>query len=231
MVWALHAQMAVHRGFHKRGVPRHDWQRTSGVGIAQRRVQEDVRDAAAADVDGLRSDVGEDDAGGVDAPGGRLGADARLAVGREAQQPQHRRRHAVQDLAPGREGLRVVLHTRAAYVKAIQGGSSDIIPQISCTPKPKCTEMATGDTSEACIDGCSPKSCALDIGASPSAGDRAQASTGTGLSSPCSRNPHLVQLVGAGVDNLVIWQAHFRAWYLVPVIQNILQMHCADQTR
>ena len=98
------------------------WALHSGVS------RKDVRDAAAADVDGLRGHVGEDDAGGVDAPGGRLGADARLAVGREAQQPQHRLRHAVQDLAPGREGLRVVLHTGAACVKDVQRSSSDTVP-------------------------------------------------------------------------------------------------------
>ena len=63
--------------------------RTSGVRITQRRVQEDICDAAAPDVDGLGRDVCEDDAIGVDAPSSRLGPDARLAVRREAQQPQH----------------------------------------------------------------------------------------------------------------------------------------------
>ena len=58
--------------------------RTSGVRITQRRVQEDVRNAAAPDVDGLGRNVCEDDAIGVDTPGGRLGPDARLAVRREA---------------------------------------------------------------------------------------------------------------------------------------------------
>ena len=36
---------------------------------------------------------------------------------------------------------------------------------------------------------------------------------------------HLVQLVGAGVDNLVIRQPHFRARYLVALVQDILCMH------
>ena len=86
--------------------------RTSGVRITQRRVQEDIRDATAPDVDGLGRDVCEDDAIGIDAPSGCLGPNARLAVWREAQQPQHRLRDAPQDVAPRQEGLRVILQPR-----------------------------------------------------------------------------------------------------------------------
>ena len=82
---------------------------TSRMRVTQRRVQEDIGNAAAPNVDGLGRDVREDDAVGVDAPAGRLSPDARLPVGREAQQPQHRLRDAPQDVAPRREGLRVVL--------------------------------------------------------------------------------------------------------------------------
>lgn len=63
--------------------------RTSSVCITQRSVQEDVCNAAAADVDGLCRHICEDDAVGVNTPGGCLSPDARLSVGREAQQPQH----------------------------------------------------------------------------------------------------------------------------------------------
>ena len=56
---------------------------TSGVRITQRRVQENIGNAAAPDVDGLGRDVRKDDAVGVDATAGRLGPDARLPVGRK----------------------------------------------------------------------------------------------------------------------------------------------------
>ena len=36
---------------------------------------------------------------------------------------------------------------------------------------------------------------------------------------------HLVQLVGAGVDNLVVWQPHFRSRYLISLVQDILRLH------
>lgn len=83
--------------------------RTRGVRVAERGVQEDICQPAAPDVQRLVGDIREDDTGWVDPPGRRLGADARLAVGREAQQPEHRAGHAAQDVAPGGEGLRVVL--------------------------------------------------------------------------------------------------------------------------
>ena len=79
------------------------------MGVAERGVEEHVGDAGAADVQRLGGHVGEYYAGRVDAARGRLGADARLAVGREAQQPEHGVWHAVQDVAPRREGLGVVL--------------------------------------------------------------------------------------------------------------------------
>lgn len=79
------------------------------MGIAERRVQEHISDAGAADVQRFGSDIREDDAVGVDATGGRLGPYTGLPVRREAQQPQHGVGHAAQDVAPGREGLRVVL--------------------------------------------------------------------------------------------------------------------------
>ena len=79
------------------------------MGIAERRVQEHISDAGAADVQRLGGHIREDDAAGVDAAGGRLGPYTGLAVRREAQQPQHGVGHAPQDVAPGREGLRIVL--------------------------------------------------------------------------------------------------------------------------
>ena len=76
--------------------------------IAERGIKEDVGDAGAADVQRLGGHIGEDYASRVDAASGRLGTDARLAVGREAQKPEHGVGHATQDVAPGGEGLWVV---------------------------------------------------------------------------------------------------------------------------
>lgn len=68
--------------------------------IAEGCVEENIGQARALDVDGLVCDVGEDDAGGVDAPLGCLRLDEGLPIGREAQQPQHAVRHPLQDVAP-----------------------------------------------------------------------------------------------------------------------------------
>jgi hypothetical protein len=59
------------------------------VRVAQWRVQKHVCQAAAANVQILVRHVCEDDATGVDAELRGLHADVGLAVGREAQQPQH----------------------------------------------------------------------------------------------------------------------------------------------
>lgn len=155
-------------------------QLTCRVGVTQGGVQEDVSNAAAPDVDGLGRHVSEDDAIGVNAPGGCLGPYARLPVGRESQQPQNRLRHPPQNVAPGAEGLWVVLQrdTAASWTQLLRSSFVLVASKVQA---------------------CARWSAAID-----SAKWRDNVIKDEGG----SQQIHLVQLVGAGVHDLVIWQPH-----------------------
>lgn len=74
--------------------------RTSCVGITQGRVQENIPQAAAADVHRLVCNVCEDDPVGIQPSIGSFPPNHGLAIWREAQQPQHAVRHSFEDVAP-----------------------------------------------------------------------------------------------------------------------------------
>mmetsp|Transcript_2181 Transcript_2181/g.6512 ORF Transcript_2181/g.6512 Transcript_2181/m.6512 type:complete len:367 (-) Transcript_2181:3529-4629(-) len=95
------------QGHHGAPAPQHVAPRR--VRIAQRRVQEHVRQPRASDVNGFGGNIREDDAGGVDAARRCLRLHVRLPVRWEPQQPQDAVWHAAQDVAPGLEGVGVVL--------------------------------------------------------------------------------------------------------------------------
>mmetsp|Transcript_16053 Transcript_16053/g.45975 ORF Transcript_16053/g.45975 Transcript_16053/m.45975 type:complete len:978 (-) Transcript_16053:302-3235(-) len=95
------------QGDHR--APRPEDVASSGVGVAERRVEKDVRQAAPLDMQVLLHDIGEDNPLLPDAKLRGLRSDVHLALRREPQQPQHAVRDPLQYVTPRPEGLRVVL--------------------------------------------------------------------------------------------------------------------------